>query len=591
MGSYGQMSAEPSAPPAPLPTPPLGSPDQLKPQRRQGSLPVSGAVTRKGSLNSFDLPGSAPYGDVVLCKPGMYKTLAASFFASLFMVAGLMAWSVAEAGIPGVPRTDWFVACFRCFGWFCIYFLPVHIIGISNIRGFAVFGHAPGNTSLVCCKTALGPVLVSDFAQKHGQGVLRGFLASCFGHGVGLSIYVLGICIRMEGPYQHCGFILIYGVGHVVVIVLSEIIGALFAPQLDPAVKSYAAGMGPATFGFILVGFFLGTTAYSLAKRVVGAWLGIFMPILLSIYELVATAIIARVFSQQFVTNKAVRELYVHSNQGITVSLGVALAHAMAEGARLTLIVVDIAHESTTEFDFILPISCGMLWNIIARVGGIDRMLAILTCGRRTPTQCSLLLQEVKYCMGYTRFFAVGAIALTRLLNWHPILPPGKDGIGLALGSLFVAEVIEDILSWVLARLGWRVHPEAPNVSDEEITSLVTRQLQAFGTTSVKSFSAVLPDPSDTGPQITDAESMRLQSWKLREALDFAYREQPFEELPFWGHFAVVAIAQYHTVLFLVLLSNRLSYVLGICEDAGYMGLNRGILWWPIADPGNPCEL
>lgn len=218
-------------------------------------------------------------------------------------------------------------------------------------------------------------------------------------------------------------------------------------------------------------------------------------------------------------------------------------------------------------------------------------MLAILTCGRRTPTQCSLLLQEVKYCMGYTRFFAVGAIALTRLLNWHPILPPGKDGIGLALGSLFVAEVIEDILSWVLARLGWRVHPEAPNVSDEEITSLVTRQLQAFGTTSVKSFSAVLPDPSDTGPQITDAESMRLQSWKLREALDFAYREQPFEELPFWGHFAVVAIAQYHTVLFLVLLSNRLSYVLGICEDAGYMGLNRGILWWPIADPGNPCEL
>ena len=63
------------------------------------------------------------------------------------------------------------------------------------------------------------------------------------------------------------------------------------------------------------------------------------------------------------------------------------------------------------------------------------------------------------------------------------------------------------------------------------------------------------------------------------------------QELPFWGHFAVVAVAQYHTVLFLVLLSNGLSYVLGICNDAGYMGLNRGILWWPIADPSNPCEL
>ena len=145
---------------------------------------------------------SAPHGDVVLCKPGMYKTLAASFFASLFVVAGLMAWSIAEAGIPGVPRTDRFVACFRCLGWFCIYFLPVHIIGISNIRGFAIFGHAPGDTSLVCCKTALGPVLVSDFARKNGQGVMRGFLASCFAHGMELSIYVLGICIRMEDPYQ-----------------------------------------------------------------------------------------------------------------------------------------------------------------------------------------------------------------------------------------------------------------------------------------------------------------------------------------------------------------------------------------------------
>ena len=74
-------------------------------------------------------------------------------------------------------------------------------------------------------------------------------------------------------------------------------------------------------------------------------------------------------------------------------------------------------------------------------------------------------------------------------------------------------------------------------------------------------------------------------SWSSPSAVD------ELQELPFWGHFAVVAIAQYHTVLFLVLLSNGLSYVLGICEDAGYMGLNRGILWWPIADPGNPCEL
>ena len=63
-------------------------------------------------------------------------------------------------------------------------------------------------------------------------------------------------------------------------------------------------------------------------------------------------------------------------------------------------------------------------------------------------------------------------------LELASIMPPGKDSIGLALGSLFVAEVIEEILSWALARWGWRVHPEAPNFSDEEIAPLITRKLQ-----------------------------------------------------------------------------------------------------------------
>ena len=196
-------AAPAGAPATSAPASPPGSPKELRPPR----LPsICSEIRRKGTQNSFDPDGSAPYGEVVLCKPSMSMTLLASFFAFLFMLAGLMAWSIAEVGIPGFPRDERWVIIFRCLGWICMYFVPVHIIGISNIRSFTVYGRSPGNTSLVCCNTGLGPVQMPDLAQQAGQSVYRGFAASLLMHGICLSIYVIGISMYIGDSHQPLAF-------------------------------------------------------------------------------------------------------------------------------------------------------------------------------------------------------------------------------------------------------------------------------------------------------------------------------------------------------------------------------------------------
>ena len=73
------------------------------------------------------------------------------------------------------------------------------------------------------------------------------------------------VVLRYLGPvYQHCGFILAYGVGHLLLIAISETIAPhFFPPPLD---ERYAQKMGPATLGPAIVGFFIRTTGYRCLK-------------------------------------------------------------------------------------------------------------------------------------------------------------------------------------------------------------------------------------------------------------------------------------------------------------------------------------
>ena len=48
-----------------------------------------------------------------------------------------------------------------------------------------------------------------------------------------------------------------------------------------------------------------------------------------------------------------------------------------------------------------------------------------------------------------------------------------------------------------------------------------------------------------------------------------------------------VMVAQFHTMLFIILLGNGLNYTLGFCSEE-YDGFARAIVWWPLT--GEECS-
>ena len=49
----------------------------------------------------------------------------------------------------------------------------------------------------------------------------------------------------------------------------------------------------------------------------------------------------------------------------------------------------------------------------------------------------------------------------------------------------------------------------------------------------------------------------------LRENFQYSYSRAPFGTLPLWAHAAPIVIAQFHTLLCVIILMNGLPYVLG----------------------------
>lgn len=529
-----------------------------------------------------------------LSLPTYRDTFLASSIGSMFLFAGLIAFSISEASLPGVRKDWWFVLLFRMIGWVALYFIPVQLVGVGNLRGFCLWGVEPSNASLVCWKTAMGPENCKDMAEEMGLNGRRAFAGSCFIGIVFLLLWTSFFLVYLGPVYQHCGFILAYGVGHLLLIAISETIAPhFFPPPLD---ERYAQKMGPATLGPAIVGFFICTTGYRCLKRfAAGSWLGTLMPVMLSGYELGNLVIVQRTFLAEFVTEKPVRRKYLMSNQAILVSTQICFVHCMAEGARMTLILAAMSHEGNQNFEFLVPTVSGMVWNIAVRAGMLDRALAIVTCGRRTPTRCSLLLQEVKYCMGYPRFFVLLAVVLARVCARNPVLPCDHENMGLAVLALFLAEVVEDLISYLLEWLDFKVHPKRRQVTEEEFEMMARAQLRFSLGSDEASMSAVVPSAtwaahvrSEDFISTKSDMSLKDKCWRLRQRFAFSYGEPDLGILPFWANFSAVIIAQFHTLLFMILLGNGLNFVLGFCHGE-LEGFDGALLWWPLTDPNDLC--
>jgi len=584
------MAPAESAAPAQLAAPAPGDPAApIEPAAKPATLPVDvkpDVLTSQGSGNKDPLQ---------LCLPTYRDTFRASLISSIFILAGLIVLSISETGVPGIVKDRCFVLCCRAIAWIAWYFLPVHVVAVSNLRGFCVYGHEPANASLVCWRTALGPSETFEVAESMGFSRRRVVVGAVILPLVYLLIYVAFSTMYIGPEHEHCGFIFIYGVGHLVIIIFAEIFGpGCFPPPLSPR---YSQKMGSATLGIAIMGYFVVTTAYSLGRLYVGPWLGVCMPAVLGVYEIGCLLVLERTFLREFVQEKPVRQAYRHSNQGILVSCQICLVHAMAEGGRMMLILADMSHSESDDYMFLVPIASSLAWNVVVRGGGFDWALSILSRGRRTPTRCSLLLQQAKYCMGYPRFLAIIAVAFARVCSGNSVLPEGSQNMGLAVLILFLSEVGEDIVSYVLERLHIRVLPRRRQITDKELEIMAVSQLRLSTLCEPQLELSIVPRPSPSAAwQPKDADndlrsnpSLKEQCWKLRESFAFSYSEEDFETLPFWAHFAVVMVSQFHTVLFMILLGNGLNYTLGFCHE-DYRGFGRALLWWPLTDREDLCS-
>eukprot|EP00438_Fugacium_kawagutii_P010903 Skav211514 [mRNA] locus=scaffold352:197273:202701:+ [translate_table: standard] len=347
----------------------------------------------------------------------------------------------------------------------------------------------------VTARTALGPNTSIEMARNTGFSRWRALVGSLGLNFLYLLLYTLFLTVYVGEEYEHLGFIFVYGVGHIIVIVVAESIGPRYFP--DPLDARYSNKMGPATLGVAVMGFFAVTSAYTMAKRYFGA----LMPLVLGGYELGCVLVLERVFVREFVqdmvlciasaswledifgflstptcyplpllvlhplvTNvwilkeKRVRSAYSHSNQGIVVSAQICLVHGMAEG-------------------------------------GLEQW-----------------------------FVALAAVGFARWCSRNPIVPKGADNMILASVILFVADPLATVL------------PKPRNITEEELEVMAAARLRRS--------------------QICESEVM---------------------------------VAQFHTVLFMILLGNGLNYALGFCHE-DYESFGRSLLWWPITDTENLCN-
>ena len=78
----------------------------------------------------------------------------------------------------GLEKEHWIVLLFRIIAWAALYFVPVHVVAVCNLRSFAFYGISPGDSCLVWWRIGFGPAIirevVEDMGLSHRPWISRG---------------------------------------------------------------------------------------------------------------------------------------------------------------------------------------------------------------------------------------------------------------------------------------------------------------------------------------------------------------------------------------------------------------------------------
>lgn len=634
----GGAGAQQQRPAAPVPETPAGQPSRLAPEVATKSAHLgklfraftskpAGDMGRRCSIEESCKGDVENMGGARLCLPTVRGTVLSSLLSSTFIFIGLLALSAAEHGLHGFPRADWLTLVLRYLGWAFLFYIPIHIMSVPFLRNFLLWSLQPGDS----LRDALAHGKGEDYPVCLGR---RAAFFPYFVHTCWLSVYAVLIFVSI-GEEGYFGLVPIFGLGNIFMVPVGTCASMLFAPPLVS--RSYPFKVGPSAILFPIVGFLLVVGSYILLRRLIGPSLASVMPLVLSAYELLGTALVCRIFTREFVVQKEVREGYLGTNQGLVVSMAICNLHAMAEGARLTLLYVD--NLESKDSNILVPIISGVLWNVMVRLGGLDRFLHVVTNGWRKPNNGSRLLKESGYYMGYPRFGAVGALLLARLCIRTPM---PLDGPELRLfGIVLLAEICEDLCSFVLRYVGVSMFPKSKLVTEQEVQEMAQVRLNkrmgskeaatgrkaskssASGRTGFQDSAApsapsaassapvvapvtsesrvsIVPsftsrrlgsnkDRSDLSDAVSDRALMKSTCWSVRVAYDFRFRIEAFDPMPLWAHLLPTAMAQFHTIFAMVVFSGGLDFILGLCERMDFLGYSSAVLWWPLSDPDKLC--
>ena len=509
------------------------------------SAPGPPADPEVPSLPMDDLPESL--GAVQLCLPSAKSTLLASILTSYLTFVGLLCFG--ELGLP-LPRPSWLTISFRFLGWLFVCILPVFAQPLPFVRDFLLWGTSPGH----------GKILPRWLPWLQRLAALLIFAALTF-------------FPPLFG--QPLGFFLVFAIGSI----LCTVSGALLSFMCGPPLLSfrYAVGVGPIIGALPIFGFGVLVSGYMGLRLVAGVWAGLLMPLLLSGYEFFGTMLAVRLFTKHFVTKQDVREVYAGTNQGLVISVSICCFHSMAEGARLTLLYLD--NYSSQDYDFLLPMLVSVLWNVLTRLGCMDRFVSIITAGQIKAQNGTKLLRDAGYCMGYPRFGTAAALLLARTCLGNLLV--FNEVEGWLWFCMLGAEVLEDVLGYLLWRAGVDFSPVKRFATEEEVQQMSERTVARRSSCERHSTQlSVVPSASRKSSDSAGAGPQESIKWEVRMAYDFKYAPASFGVLPFWAHLLPAAFAQFHTIVAMIVLSNGMTYILGFCRQ----DTENSMLWWPLRD-------
>jgi len=305
-------------------------------------------------------------------------------------------------------------------------------------------------------------------------------------------------------------------------------------------------------------------SVYIALREMAGPCAAVAMPTLVGCFEFGGTLLVSKIFVQIYLKRIPVREAYSGTNQGILVSTAICSIHALAEAVRFSLLFMDYKEN---RWKILIPILIGVIWNVLLRIGFMDRCLHMLSCRRWKTNNSSKFLRESGYPMGYPRFGAIIAILLVRCcfgleVTWH-------EPLVLVSFMVFLAEVFEDSLSYALRWLKVNLSPMAEFATDLEVESNAQKTLS--GTSSNSNVLPVLVQQPAT--------TIRTARWQARTTQDFKYGPTAFGILPGWAHLMPAMLSQFHTILAVAML------LTGAVDESESGQSNFGLVWWRLLDP------